>query len=82
MSNKLKELIAQEGVIVSLKALRRAKGFSQEGLAAKCGIARSTLYRLEQGLDNPTLATMAAIAHQLDVSVGTIADAIFTYYGK
>lgn len=79
--NKMKKNLPPERR-PSLKKLRRAKGISQKDFARKCGLARSTMWRLENGLDNPTLATIATLADVLGLSVGTIADALYEYYGE
>lgn len=81
--NKLKKkvYVAPER-IPSLKKLRKSKKISQQDLAAKTGLARSIIWRLENGQGNPTLATIANIAEILGVSVGTVADALYEYYGE
>jgi transcriptional regulator with XRE-family HTH domain len=43
-----------------------AEGLSQEELAARAGIARETLSRLERGEQGPRLATARALARALD----------------
>jgi len=40
-----------------LRALRRARGFTQEEAAARAGLARSTISEAENG-ENPTLHTV------------------------
>lgn len=43
-------------------------------LAARAGIDRATLMRIEAGLSNGRPATLRALAAALDVPVSTIAD--------
>lgn len=46
---------------------RREAGYSLSGLAAAAGVGKSTLSELEQGLRNPTLETLYALAGVLGV---------------
>lgn len=58
----------------TLAALRKAKGWSQDALAAHSGLSRETIAALEQGrqMDKPILK-LVAIAQALGVSL----DALF-----
>ena len=50
----------------NIKRLRKRQGISQEILARKANLKLSNLAKLEGGFnDNPTLTTLAAIAHIL-----------------
>ncbi len=55
-----------------LKQLRAARGMTQETLAAKAGIARTYLARLELGMHDPTLGTLRKLAKALKVKVGRL----------
>lgn len=48
-----------------LKRLRRKAGFSQEALAAKAGISRVTIARLEAGEQDPHYETLRTLAQGL-----------------
>ena len=48
-----------------LKSLRKAAGISIYALAARCGISRQHLGRLEAGKRQPTLETAQQIAEAL-----------------
>lgn len=48
---------------------RKAKGISQERLAAECEIDRSHIGFIEQGRRRPTLSTLYKIAMALDTSL-------------
>ncbi len=52
-----------------LKKLRRDRGLSQEELAAKAGISRTYLARLETARQDPTLATLEKLAKALRVKL-------------
>jgi transcriptional regulator with XRE-family HTH domain len=46
--------------------LRKAHGMTQRALAARSGIQQAEISRIEAGNSNPTLATLAVLAHALD----------------
>lgn len=50
-----------------LKKLREEKGYTQEGLAIKAGIAKTTYSSYEQGHRNPSIQTAKRIAEILDI---------------
>lgn len=56
----------------NLRALRVAKGLSQERLALEAGIDRSYIGRVERGAENVTVATLEAVATVLDVHVSKL----------
>jgi transcriptional regulator with XRE-family HTH domain len=58
-----------EKVAMRLKKLRRDRGLSQEELAAKAGISRTYLARLETARQDPTLATLEKLAKALRVKL-------------
>ena len=52
-----------------IKALREQRGLSQESLAAKAGVSRGDLARLETGRHDPTVGTVEKLAKALRVKV-------------
>lgn len=65
-----------------IKALRKAKGLSQEQLAELIGIEPKHVSRLEVGKSYPTIDRLEKIALALDVPMGSFFDASnqATYY--
>ena len=59
----------------SLKSLRAARGWSQQQLAAKLFVDRSTVARWEMGDRIPDLAIVSRIAECLNVDTATLLDA-------
>ena len=57
-----------------LKRLRKERGLSQEALAAKAGISRVHLARLETARQDPTLGTIEKLAKALRVKVRELID--------
>jgi transcriptional regulator with XRE-family HTH domain len=57
-----------------IAALRKAKGWSQEAFADKCGFARSYMSRIERGRGNPSLDAIQALATALRVPVRELFD--------
>ncbi|MCC7146847.1 MAG: helix-turn-helix transcriptional regulator [Phycisphaeraceae bacterium] len=58
-----------EVLATNLRAMRHAKGFSQEELAARCGLHRTYIGSVERGERNVTLSTLEVLASVLGVSV-------------
>lgn len=52
----------------AIRATRRRRGVSQEGLALKCGLDRTYVSGIERGLRNPSLTNILKLAAALDVS--------------
>lgn len=52
-------------VMESIVEARIAAGLSQKELADRCGMKAANLCRLENGNGNPSVATLAKIAHGL-----------------
>ena len=52
-----------------IKAIRQAKGITQDQLAELAGLNRAHLYRLENGKQSMTLRTLKIIADTLGVRV-------------
>ena len=63
---------ATQRVAVRVVELRQARGLSQEALAAKTGLNRVTLARLERAMHPPNLETLERIARALRVSVADL----------
>lgn len=51
----------------NVRAIREARGLSQQQIAAQAGIPRATWSHLESGLANPTLAVLTRVADVLQV---------------
>lgn len=52
-----------------VKALREAKGWSQEELADRAGLHRTYISAVERTVRNPTLTVIGRIAKALEVSM-------------
>ena len=63
---------ATQRVAVRVVELRQARGLSQEALAAKTGLNRVTLARLERAMHPPNLETLERIARALRVSLADL----------
>jgi transcriptional regulator with XRE-family HTH domain len=63
-----------ERVAQRLQTLRKQRGLSQAELAAKAGISRGYLARLETARQDPTLTTLERLAHALHVKVIRLLD--------
>jgi transcriptional regulator with XRE-family HTH domain len=57
-----------------IKALRAAKGWSQDQLAGRASIQRSYLADLERGGRNPSVRTLVKIANAFRVSLKDLFD--------
>jgi len=53
----------------NLASLRHARGITQESLAKKAGVPRSTVANLESGGGNPSLAVLVKVAAALGVPI-------------
>ena len=56
-----------EIVAVNICRLRKAKGWSQEGFAARCRLHRTYVGAIERAEENLTLRTLDKLAKALDV---------------
>lgn len=52
-----------------IKALRKAKGYRQEDLAAALGVSRQTIIAIENNRYNPTLELAMRLARHLGTTV-------------
>lgn len=55
-----------------IRSLRRAKGFTLETLAGRCGITRSMVSKIENGRAMPSVSSLTNLAAALGVSVATV----------
>lgn len=53
----------------NIKQIRATRGLSLSQLGEKSGVAKATLFKIEQGRTNPTLETLTAIARTFDLLV-------------
>ena len=56
----------------TLSQLRKARGLSQEALAARIGVSRQAVSKWETGDASPDLNKLLALADQLEVSLDTL----------
>ena len=56
----------------NIKAIRKAKGLSQQELAVKLNIVRQTVSKLEQGLSVPDADLLIALSQALETPVSTL----------
>lgn len=59
-----------------VRALREAKGWSQEFLAEVADVHRTYLGDIERGIRNPSLKSLLRIADALDTSLAKLVDGI------
>lgn len=74
---KRKQIFDEEGVkkfAKRLKKVRKDRGFTQEELAYKSGLALSQVARIETARINPTISTVFKIAKTLEVEVKVLFD--------
>ena len=56
----------------NLKAIRKAKGYTQEELAIKLNVVRQTVSKWEKGLSVPDADTLCKIADALETSISEL----------
>jgi transcriptional regulator with XRE-family HTH domain len=62
-----------ETLSARLKALRTARGLSQQQLADRAGLTKSNVTQLEQGrITDPRLSTLRALAGALEVRIDEV----------
>lgn len=69
----------KENIGKAVKAFRKSKGFSQEVLSRKAGIARSHLAMIETGSKQPNFATIWQLANALEIRPSQLVAAIESY---
>jgi len=57
-----------------IKYLRHLRGYSLSSLALKAGISKSTLYKIEENLTNPTVNSIWAISKILEIAFGDLVE--------
>ncbi|MBX2965890.1 MAG: helix-turn-helix transcriptional regulator [Cyclobacteriaceae bacterium] len=57
-----------------LQKIRKSKGITQEELAYRSNLSLSQIARIETGVINPTLCTMAVIAKNLGIGLKELLD--------
>ena len=57
-----------------IETLRKSKKISQEDLAEKVGVSRTTIYKWESGTSVPNYANMQALARALETTVSFFTD--------
>jgi transcriptional regulator with XRE-family HTH domain len=57
-----------------IKKIRISKHIPREKFAIETGIARSYIYRIEQGTSNPTVKALIEVARVLEVPVKNLID--------
>ncbi len=55
-----------------IRALRRARGLTQEGLAERSGLSADTIRRLEHGSFSPSLATLRKLCVGFELLLSTL----------
>ncbi len=63
------EQAALRALGVQLRTMRKARGLTQEGLAALCDFNSTYVSQLERGLRNPPYLTLCLLAEQLGATV-------------
>jgi transcriptional regulator with XRE-family HTH domain len=66
MRKKLKKKLVGT-LAANVKHLRRAKGWTQSDLATEANVRQALISEIEKGVANPTMRTIAKLAHALDV---------------
>lgn len=61
--------IFRSKLIKALLEARKSRGFSHEAIAAKAGISRQTLGKIEAGKANPTMLTMFKITSAMGMTL-------------
>ncbi len=59
-------------VLISIKKMRKKLGLTQEELAEKAKIPRTTVTKIESGSYNPTISTLMSIASAMDKKLQVI----------
>ena len=59
-----------------VRSLRKAKGYSQEVLAARCALDRTYIGGIERGERNVALRNIEAIASALDVTINGLMEGL------
>src|SRR4051812_40534158 len=60
------------GIARHLRALRGARGWSLATLAARAGLSKTIVAKIESGDGNPSLETLLRLAGALDITIGSL----------
>lgn len=66
---KVKQLRTEGYIAAQIKIRRQELGYSQQQLADKTGLQKSTIGRIEAGLNSPSLTTLLIILEELDMDI-------------
>ncbi len=66
---KVEELKIEAYVAAQIKTKRKELGWSQQQLADRTGLQKSTIGRIDAGLNSPTIETVGLIAKELDMDI-------------
>lgn len=66
----------KDDIACNIHAYRNSCGLTQQQLADIAGVARSSVSTLEQGLGNPSLDSLHAIAHALSIDIETLLESV------
>lgn len=66
---KVKQLRTEGYIAAQIKMRRQELGYSQQQLADKTGLQKSTIGRIEAGLNSPSLTTLLIILEGLDMDL-------------
>ncbi|MEM7505565.1 MAG: helix-turn-helix transcriptional regulator [Pseudomonadota bacterium] len=58
--------------MLRIREIRKNQNMNQETLAAKIGMSQSNISEIENGIHNPTLQTLARIAHALNCELSEL----------
>jgi transcriptional regulator with XRE-family HTH domain len=72
MIDDRKSLETQLVLAANLRRMRIARHLSLSGLAREMGVSKATLSGIENGRSNPTVETLAGLAHSLRTSIGEL----------
>ena len=64
----------RQRLAVSLKRLRKERGWSQEVLAAESGLDRTYISGIERRVKNPTITVVERVAKALECGLGELLD--------
>lgn len=67
--DRVRQLQNEGNVAAQIKTRRKELGYSQEHLAKKTKLQKSTIGRIEAGLNSPSAATLAIIAKELNMDI-------------
>lgn len=57
---------------IQLRALRKMRGLTLEGLSARSNVSTGLISQIERGRGNPSFNTLVQMAHALDVPIGRL----------